>query len=222
MGSPKVFSRVFWHYPFHRRTLDLGDLDAAIERQIDAAIARDKAGVHRSTYRKPCKGLQRGDTMGTAAVARMTGPAKRMLLDYYPMVRRVVDATTGWKARLRVDDIVKATPASCTNCPGARCIKHGFPGTGVIMTRCIALVIRGTVATRYIVSAATRRSVINKADLSRTGDVGKIVSLVAPPKHNRLGFPHQEGQRARITPKPRSEAVAYGTNLPLAQGLRKI
>lgn len=158
-------------------------------------------------------------------IAKLKGPLKGLLMAYYPMSRYVVDATESLKLRLTTPDVQKAEPKSLTNCPNARCIKRCLPGRAALVGRSIALVVEGTLVTRYIVPRrGAARKIIENADLNGRGVVGQRFTLAAPSGRKRLGYSHKHkntGTGTKHRPQvAKPIAIKNGTLVPFASGLR--
>jgi hypothetical protein len=162
--------------------------------------------------------------MPAVNVKGSNGKLKRLLMDNYPMVKTIEDATEDFRGKLLDADISKASSQSFVNCPNARCLKRLNPGCAALVTRTIVLLIKGTRAIRYLVGKKARR-IIDMADKEKFGLVGQSFLLRAPDKAHQLGRSRKRtkatGKQA-VTVQAVTVTAEPGALLPLASGLRSI
>jgi hypothetical protein len=161
------------------------------------------------------------------SIRRMKGPLKALLLRTAPEVRYIQDAKETLAMRLATSDLKRATPVSFTNCPGARCVNRNLPGTKAVISRTVALLIKGDTATRYMLYGGQTRRTIEDADFEGLGIVGRRFRLTAPDHAHKLGPKHRPPTKRQMdkrgTPKePKTFELPPGTVVSFRKNLRTI
>lgn len=106
---------------------------------------------------------------------------------FFPNVQEVKDASTGVTITVSPGDTKASDVKSHKTCAAAVACKRQYHLDGVILSRAIAYMVRGTVATRYVVPQELNREII-AFDRGGSFEPGEY-HLQKPDKHIALGTP---------------------------------
>jgi hypothetical protein len=112
----------------------------------------------------------------------MTYSVLQVVQKHFPKVTMVRDATRALEIEVTVQDGKEAKKRNHDECAMAKACKRAYKADGVILSRSVAYLIKGTLAIRFSVPEAVSREIVS---FDRGGGFAPgIYKLVKPQKHH--------------------------------------